>query len=83
MGDQYDMLVRRFAVKHAALYAGLPAPLRRQALCDIWLQKYVFLADPASEGAMATLDGRHCAPPAIGRCTVRFACCRHFRSRIR
>jgi glycosyltransferase involved in cell wall biosynthesis len=80
MGDQYEMSVRRFAVKHAALYAGLPAPLRRQALCDIWLQvsgTYGFGGRYGDAGRTALRAASyrplHCA----------FRVLRHFRSRIR
>jgi len=38
LGAQHELSARRFLAKHAALHARLPPALRRQAVCDAWLQ---------------------------------------------
>ena len=80
MGEQHELSARRFTAKHAALYAGLPAALRRQALCDIWLQvsgTYAFEGryGDAGQAALRAASYRplHCA----------FRVLRHFTSRLR
>ncbi len=68
LGAQHELSARRFTAKHAALYAALPSRLRRQALCDIWLQvsgTYAFeglLADAARAALYGAIQRPfHCA----------------------
>ena len=79
LGQQHELSARRFTLKHAALYAGLPAALRRQALCDIWLQvsgTYAFEGRYGGAGRTAlraaTYRPLHCALRVV----------RHFTSRL-
>ena len=80
MGAQHEMSAQRFAAKHAPLYAGLPAALRRQALCDIWLQVCGTYAFEGRYGS-AALAARRAATYRPLHCTLRVL--RHCTSRLR
>jgi glycosyltransferase involved in cell wall biosynthesis len=79
LGGQHELSARRFVAKHAALYGALPAALRRQALCDIWLQvsgTYAF----ERRGQDAVRAALHAAAYRPLHCALRVA--RHFASRV-
>lgn len=78
LGEQHELSARRFVAKHAAVYAALPAALRRQALCDIWLQvsgTYAFQGRPldAARAALHAAAYRpvHCAARVLRHFAVR------------
>jgi len=79
MGEQHELSARRFSAKHAGLYAQLPGPLRRQALCDIWLQVSGTYAFEGRYGRSANA-ALHAAAYRPMHCAHRVL--RHFSSRL-
>lgn len=61
LGAQHEISARRFLAKHAGLHARLPPALRRQAVCDAWLQvsgTYAFEGKRADALRVAALAAR-------------------------
>ncbi len=62
LGAQHELSARRFLAKHAGLHARLPPGLRRQAVCDAWLQvsgTYAFEGKRADALRVAAIAARH------------------------
>lgn len=61
LGAQHELSARRFLAKHAGLHARLPPAMRRQAICDAWLQvsgTYAFEGKRAEALRVAAIAAR-------------------------